>query len=177
MNTLRIAIENTAIRQLDVNLIRSHAKDGKPLLYRFSATDGHYFVDDSEFEGEVIDKLKKIPAGTPIRVAIRQDRGRRKMAWLRSADHIVAPRDAQARRRKHWALLFKTTCWMVACLAAIAIPNFFVQALAILAAVIFGLGSALSIISLVMSVLDGDMEAQSTWLREPMKWKVDGAGR
>lgn len=169
----RIMVDDTAIDRVDTNLIRAGSDDEKPVLCRLATQHGYYFVDNQDFRGDISGKLGQLSAGMDVRVAVRRDRGRRMVAWLRSAGLSIAPPDARAEREENTSRLFKMICVIVVGLLMLAIPIIWVDVAAIVVAIVGVLGAAFSIISLVSASKSRDAAVQDSWQSQPVQWEVN----
>ncbi len=163
----------TTIDGIDTNLIQTRADDKKAKLYRLTLPNGCYFAARSDMDADVFDQVSQLQPGINVRVCTFEEHGRRKIAWIRSAGHSLAPYDIFAQRQRNLRLLTISSCLLTVSLAAVGIGVSLIAVLAIFVAIISLLGCLLSICGLIDSLGAARVEAQERWQREPYRFEAE----
>ncbi|CAE6763681.1 hypothetical protein [Paraburkholderia haematera] len=122
---------DTTIDRVDSSLILTRADDKKARLFRLTMQNVCYFAASGDIDAEAFEQIDQLQPGMNVRACVFEDRGRHKIAWIRSADHAIAPYDALAQKRGNLTLLPRALGPLVLSLAALAIPSSFIMALAV----------------------------------------------
>ncbi|KVF22657.1 hypothetical protein [Burkholderia cepacia] len=170
-------IEST-IDRIDTNLVRIAADIGKAPLYRLTMQNACYFIAADDFDAEAFKQIDRLKPGMAVRACIFNDRGRHRIAWLRSSDLAIAPYDALGQRDGNLTLLTRASIVFVLSLligAAVFRSGWaFVGALALLASIISLLGILLAIAGLSdLTFRPQRREAQEKWRYEPAGFTME----
>ncbi|MFM0289155.1 hypothetical protein [Paraburkholderia megapolitana] len=163
---------DATIDSVDTSLILTRADDKKIRLYRLTLQNICYFAASGDIDAEAFEQIGQLQRGMDVRVCTFEDRGRRKIAWIRSADHAIAPYDALAQKRRNLNLLLISLGVLALSLAALKIPSSIIVALAVFVAIISFLGCFISIGGLTELLRTPRLEVQEIWLREPSSFDM-----
>lgn len=177
MTKHNITLIDAAIDSVDTSLILSRGDDKKVKLYRLTLKSVCYFAASGDIDTEAFERVGQLQHGMNVRVCTFEDRGRRKIAWIRSADHAICPYDALAQRRRNLNLLLISLGLLVLSLVALKIPSSIVVALAVFVTVISLLGCFISIGGLTELVRTPRLEVQEAWLHEPSSFDMERNNR
>ncbi|CAI8693704.1 hypothetical protein BTK96_000268 [Burkholderia pyrrocinia] len=166
------------IDRIDTNLIRVEADIKKVPLYRLTMRGACYFIAAGDIDAEAFKQIDQLKPGTAVRACVFEDRGRHRIAWIRSTDLAIAPYDALGQKDSNLSLLtWASIIFMLSLLvgaAAFKSSWAFVCALALLVSIISLLGTLLAIAGLSDLVFQPQRrEAQEKWQYEPASFTME----
>ena len=170
-------IEST-IDRIDTNLIRVTADNKKVPLYRLTMQGACYFISAYDIDAEAFKQIDQLKPGMAVRACIFDDRGRRRIAWIRSNDLAIAPYDAFGQKNSNLSLLTWATCiFMLSLLigaAAFKLGWALVVALTLFVTIVSLLGTLLAIAGLSELALQPQRrEAHERWQLEPVGFTAE----
>jgi len=170
-------IEST-IDRIDTNLIRIEADIKKVPLYRLTMQDACYFIAAYDIDAEAFKQVDQLKPGMAVRACIFDDRGRRRIAWIRSDDVAIAPYDAFSQRNSNLSLLTWASCIFILSLligAAIFKQGWaLVGAINVFVSIISMLGTLLAIAGLSeLAFQPQRREAYEKWQSEPARFTAE----
>ncbi len=177
MSNQTTLIEAT-IDRIDTNLVRVEASIAKVPLYRLTMQNVCYFIGAGDIDAAAFRQIDRLKPGMAVRACVFDDRGRHRIAWLRSGDLAIAPYDALGQKRRNLSLLAWASCLFMLSLligaAAFKAGWALVIALAVLVSIISLLGTLLAIAGLSERVFRPQRrEAQEKWRNEPAGFKAE----
>ncbi|AOR71970.1 hypothetical protein BBJ41_31645 [Burkholderia stabilis] len=164
-------IEST-IDRIDTNLVRIATDIEKVPLYRLTMQGACYFIAADDIDAEAFKQIDRLKPGMAVHACTFDDRGRRRIAWIRSNDLAIAPYDALKQKDRNLSLLAWASIILMLSLligaAAFKSAWAFVTALAVVASIISLLGTLLAIAGLSDLMFQPQRrEAQEKWQYEP----------
>lgn len=166
------------IDRIDTNLVRIAADIEKVPLYRLTMQGTCYFIAADDIDAEAFKKIDQLKAGMAVRACTFDDRGRHRIAWIRSNAVAIAPYDAFRQKSSNVSLLTWASCiFMLSLLiggAAFKSGWAFVGAVSVVVGIISLLGTLLAIAGLSELVFRPQRrEAQEKWQYEPARFTVE----
>ncbi|VWC20085.1 hypothetical protein BLA13014_05673 [Burkholderia aenigmatica] len=166
------------IDRIDANLVRVAADIEKVPLYRLTMQDVCYFIAADDIDAEAFKKIDQLKPGMAVRACTFDDRGRHRIAWIRSNDVALAPYDAFRQKSSNVSLLTWASCiFMLSLLIAAAAFKSgwtFVSAASVVVSIISLLGALLAIAGLSERAFRPQRrEAQEKWQCEPASFAVE----
>lgn len=162
---------------IDANLILPRAGNKKAKLYRLILQNSRYFAARDDIDTVAFERIDQLQLGATVRVCTFEHRGRRKIAWIRSAHRGIAPYDLIGQRRRNLTLLLISVSVLAASLVVTGIRVPLILALATFMAIVSLLGCVISIGGLIESLSAARREAQERWQAEPYRFEVKGRNR
>lgn len=170
-------IEST-IDRVETNLVRLAADGKKVPLYRVTMQDVCYVLSDDDLDADAFKQIDRLKPGMAVRACIFNDRGRRRITWIRSNDLAIAPYDAFGQKRSNLSLLTWASCIFMSSLligaAAFKAGWTLVAAMTLLVSIISLLGMLLAIAGLCeLAFRPQRREAQEKWQGEPAGFTLE----
>ncbi|RQZ19877.1 hypothetical protein DIE15_04655 [Burkholderia sp. Bp9031] len=166
------------IDRIDTNLIRVKTDIKQVPLYRLTMQDVCYFIAAGDVDAEAFKQVDRLKPGMAVRACVFDDRGRRRIAWIRSHDLAIAPYDAFAQKDRNLSLLTWASCVFILSLliggAAFKSGWALVLALTVFASIISMLGTLLAIAGLSEWVFRPQRrEAREQWQCQPSRFTIE----
>jgi hypothetical protein len=177
MNDQKTTLIDTTLECVEANLINRRGDKKAVELYRLTVHDGCYFAARGDIDPEGFKRIEGLRPGATVRICAFEQRGRRKIAWIRSDEWGIPAYDLLGQRKRNLTLLFASFCLLAASLTALGIHMPLVVALAILVAIVSVLGGLIAIGGLIESLNPARIEAQERWMSEPCLFVDEGSGR
>ena len=177
MNNQKTALIDTTLKCIEINQIRSRGDRKTVELYRLTMHDGCYFAARGDIDPEGFEGIERLRPGAIVRICAFEQRGRRKIAWIRSVECDIPPYDLLSQRQRNLTLLSVSFCLLVASLLALGIHASLVTGLAILVAIISLFGCVIAVGGLIESLNPPRVEAQERWQSEPYRFVDEGSSR
>jgi hypothetical protein len=177
MNKQKTTLIDTTLECVEANLIHSRADKKAVELYRLTMRDGCYFAARGDIDPEGFKCIEGLRPGATVRICAFEQRGRRKIAWIKSVEWGVPPYDVLAQRKRNLRLLLVSFCLLAVSVAALGIHTLLVVVPAILVAIVSLLGCVIAVGGLTESLNPARIEAQERWKSEPYRFVGEGSGR
>lgn len=170
-------VEST-IDRIDTNLVRIEADIRKAPLYRVTMQNVCYFIAAHDIDTEAFKQVDQLKPGMAVRACIFDGRGRRRIAWIRSNDVVIAPYDTLSQRSRDLSLLTWALCIFVLSLligaAAVKLGWALVGAMTLVVSIISLLGTLLAIAGLSELVFQPQRhEAHERWQSELARFTAE----
>ncbi|HEY3536719.1 MAG TPA: hypothetical protein VGL01_04755 [Trinickia sp.] len=177
MNNQKTTLIDTTLECIEINLIHSRADEKTVELYRLTVHDGCYFAARGDIDPEGFKRIERLRLGAIVRICAFEERGRRKIAWIRSIEYGIPPYDLLRQRQRNLTLLSVSFCLLAASLLGLGIHASLVTVLAILVAIISLFGCVVAVGGLIESLNSSRVEAQERWQSEPYRFVDEGSIR
>lgn len=177
MSKPKTTLIDTTFERIETDLVRSRAAQKTVQLYRLMTGDGCYFAARRDMDRDDFNHIEALQPGTPVRICVFEQRGRRNIAWIRSVERSIPPYDVLAQRQSNLKLLPICLGLLAVCLGVMGVQASLIAVLAIFVAIISFLGCLLAIGGLIYSLNPVRLEAQERWQSEPYRFVVEGSDR